>query len=231
MLGPGGRPTGARITLPAGLPAQSAMPDGRGDLLVFGQSGRQYDAGPHWIRPVGALLVAIGRTRWLSLACRQGRCRNLVIDVATGARRVLPGPALPVVTWPWPWQPGVVAPDGSAAAVIVAGHDDQDRLDLISLSTGASAAIAVSLPPQASSQTLAWSPDSNWLFVLNAHGKLLAVNARSHQVASLGVRLPPLSQLAIRGAQPAGRPGWPATERALAARPARRGRSVRWPAR
>ncbi len=45
---------------------------------------------------------------------------------------------------------------------------------------------------------MAWSPDSRWLFVAAADGKLLAVNARTGQAKSLGVTLPAVSQVAIR---------------------------------
>jgi hypothetical protein len=47
---------------------------------------------------------------------------------------------------------------------------------------------------------LAWSPDSQWLFVITAHGGLAAVNARTQRVQGLGAQLPWLSQIAIRNA-------------------------------
>ena len=47
---------------------------------------------------------------------------------------------------------------------------------------------------------LAWSPDSRWLFVVTAHGGLAAVNAGTRSVEGLGVRLPWLSQIAVRNA-------------------------------
>jgi hypothetical protein len=43
-----------------------------------------------------------------------------------------------------------------------------------------------------------WSPDGRWLFVVTAAGKILAVDPRSGRAESLGVRLPRVSQLAIR---------------------------------
>ena len=47
-------------------------------------------------------------------------------------------------------------------------------------------------------QTLAWSPDSRWLFIVAANGELAAVNARTRHVEGLGVELPPIGQIAIR---------------------------------
>jgi uncharacterized protein YjiK len=48
-------------------------------------------------------------------------------------------------------------------------------------------------------QTIAWSPDSRWLFVATQNGSLLVVRAGTGQVSSLGVRLPPLQVLAVTG--------------------------------
>ncbi len=202
LLGPGGKPTSVRVTLPRRWAAQSAMADGRGDLLLFDDHGQQFDAGPGSLRQVGALLVAIGPKRWLGLACHHGHCRNVVIDVATGARRTLAGPPVSIVTWPWPWQPGVVSPDGATAAVIEAGRYGHVSLKLVDLASGAVTTIDVPVTQASSSQMLAWSPDSRWLFVADAGGQLLAVDQVSHRVESLGVPLPDIIQIAVR--QPPG---------------------------
>lgn len=194
-----GHPTSVHITLPASAWAvQSAMSDGRGGVLVSSiATGAQYDATPGTLRRVGAILAAVGPKRWLGISCRSTRCRNVVINPATGASRVLPGPPLQLFTWPWPFEAGAVAPNGSAAAVVVGGGDDSVVLDLVNLASGAISRIPVPVNQNSSSQTLVWSPDSQWLFVLSADGKLLAVNARSHRVQSLGVSLPRFTQLAI----------------------------------
>ena len=117
------------------------------------------------------------------------------MDQAGGAPRTLPGPSAE----PEPGAaPGVIAPDGSAAAVIrVSG--DRVTLHLLSLVSGADQQISVSLDQEsAADQTLAWSPDSRWLFIVAAHGELAAVNARTRHVEGLGVELPPIGQIAIR---------------------------------
>ena len=76
---------------------------------------------------------------------------------------------------------------------------DRVTLHLVNLVSGADQLIAVSLDEgSADDQTLAWSSDSRWLFVVAAQGKLAAVNARTRHVEGLGVELPPLSQIAVR---------------------------------
>jgi hypothetical protein len=200
LVGPNGRPTKTRITLPnSSWPSESAMSDGRGDVLVASDStGTQYDAGPHWLRPVGILLTAVGPSRWLGMTCAAGNCRNVVFNPVTGSQRTLPGPPVSLRTWPWPAFPGSVAPDGLTAAVVAGSGSTQVALEQINLVSGAIRRIAVPVDENASSQTMAWSPDSKWLFVLASSGKLLAVNMRTGKVQSLGIPLPHLSQLTIR---------------------------------
>ena len=179
-------------------PAESATSDGRGYVVLFNTDGRQFDATPAALRPVGALLVAVGPRNWLGLSCQRGHCRNVVIDGATGTRRTLPGAALNVVTWPWPAEPGVVAPNGSVAAVIVGTGTNGAAFDLINLSSGRTTTIPIPVTPQSSSQTLAWSPDSRWLFLIAANGKVIAVNAHTGRAQPLDIPLPALSQIAVR---------------------------------
>jgi hypothetical protein len=200
LVGANGRPTRTRITLPMqGWPSESAMPDGRGYVLVASHSGNQYDAGPHWLRSVTTLMSAVGPTRWLGMTCDSGSCQNIVFNPATGSQRTLPGAPLPLLTWPWPAAfPGSVAPDGLTAAVVVGGGNGRVALEQISLVSGAVRPIAVPVNENSSSQMMAWSPNSQWLFVLAATGKLLAVNIRTGKVQSLGIPLPRLSQLTIR---------------------------------
>jgi hypothetical protein len=197
-----GHLTRVHITLSATAWAvRSAMSDGRGGVLVSNViTGDQYDATPGTFQRVGAILAAVGPRSWLGVSCHSARCRDIVINPVTGSRRVLPGTPIHLFAWPWPFEPGAVAPNGSAAAVVVADGDDSVALDLINLSSGAVSRIPVPVSQNSSSQTLVWSPDSQWLFVLSADGKLLAVNARSHRVQSLGVSLPRFTQLAISAA-------------------------------
>ena len=191
-----GAETGVSLRLPPGGP-WLAIPDGRGYALVGGAGyGGLYDVRPGGFRRIAGMLAAVGPTRLLIVDCRAGhRCSDVVVDQAGGAPRTLPGPSAE----PEPGAaPGVIAPDGSAAAVIrVSG--DRVTLHLLSLVSGADQQISVSLDQEsAADQTLAWSPDSRWLFIVAAHGELAAVNARTRHVEGLGVELPPIGQIAIR---------------------------------
>jgi hypothetical protein len=178
-----------------------AVPDGRGHVLVP-EPGGWYDARPGALHLVttGAV-VAVGPTRWLAVEChRTARCATVVIDSASGTRRVLPGgtPA-----WWHPGTavfPGVISPDGSTAAVPGPGRAGGATMHLINLASGADNQLAVQGSPDPG--TSAWSPDGQWLFVAGSPGQagsLLAVSARTGIAAGLGVTLPPVSQVAIVG--------------------------------
>ena len=201
LIGPTGIAAGRPFAaVHAQYPAQSAFSDGRGDVVLFNNSGTQYDATPTGLRPIGVLLIGVGPTNWLGLGCQQGQCRNVVVDATTGASRTLPGAALNVVSWPWPAEPGVVSPDGALAVVVVTRGDLGMALDLVNLRTGRTTTIPVPIGMSSDSRDLAWSPDSRWLFALDGSRQLVAVRASDGTVHSLGVRLPALSQIAMRGA-------------------------------
>lgn len=199
LIGANDHPTGARITLPnPGWPSQAAMPDGRGDVLVASNTGEQYDAAPHSLRRIGLLISAVGPTRWLGLDCASGGCRDVVYDPLTGRQRSLAGAPVHLLTWPWPAYPGSVAPDGSVAALLAGTSRGAVALVEINLGTGAVRRLPLAVSQATSSATMAWSPDSAWLFVITARGTLAAVSVRTGQVRPLSVPLPALSQLALR---------------------------------
>ncbi len=189
-----GSTTGVSVRLPPGGPYLAAS-DGQGYALVSqASSGDLYDVRPGGFHRIAGSLAAVGPTRWLTVDCRSHhRCWYVLLDPATGVRRMLPGPAA---------QPngprGVIAPDGSAAAVVrVIGG--QLTLRLINLASGADQRITAPMYQESLGvQALAWSPDSRWLFFITARGYLAAVNARTERVEGLGVTLPPVSQIAIR---------------------------------
>jgi len=191
-----GSQTGVSIPLPRGGPAPlTAAPDGDGYVLLA--SGHAvYDARPGGLRRVATRLVAVGPDSWLAVTCRhRRRCRNVLIETPDGGRRALPGPPVRGSAWP----PGVISPDESAAAVVLVSRDGTATLRLISLSSGASRPVAVPAG-QPAGETLAWSPDSRWLFAASSRGRVLAVSARTARVVGLGVPLPFISQVAIRPA-------------------------------
>lgn len=196
-----GHRSGARILFPPTdslLPA-TAVADGRGNALVLTETFTAYDVGPGGSRKVPGTVVAVGQASWLTVICRPspGGCHYQVIDSADGARRPLPGM---VRSSPFSsnWPPaGVIAPDGTVAAVPEAGQGGSTTVHLVSLSTGSSTDLGVRTDGTGY-QTMAWSPDSRWLFVATASGKLVAVDARSGRARSLGVKLPAIDQVAIR---------------------------------
>jgi hypothetical protein len=212
-----GHRVGPTISFPAHgpqLPA-TAVSDGRGDVLVASSSFTSYDAGPTWDRPLPGTVIAIGPASWLTVICsgrsQHQHCHNELVDSADGTRRTLPG-ASEDEPFFFSWPPaGVIAPDGRTAAVVgrvVVGRSGgpTNAVRLIDLRTGAARDLHVRIGGPANflvgaaagQDTMAWSPDSRWLFVASANGKLLAINRRSGQVKSLGVQLPRVDQVAIR---------------------------------
>jgi hypothetical protein len=193
-----GTGTGVSVRLPPGG-TSGATSDGRGGVLVldYSPSSSTYnDVRPGGFQPIAGTPAAVGPTRWLVLDCHAGRrCSDVVVDPATGAQHTLPGPSAELLPEA---VPGVIAPDGSAAAILAASGD-RVTLHLINLVSGSDQQIPVTPNGEsAADQVLAWSPDSRWLFVVTAQGKLAAVDARTGHVEGLGVSLPPLSLIAVR---------------------------------
>jgi hypothetical protein len=203
LVGPGGKPERAHVPASALVWATQVpvIPDGHGGVILTGPTGTMYDATDGSLRTISALPIAVGPRNWLGLSCDKGGCRNVVISAATGVSRTLPGPASYANPWPWQALPGVTSPDGAAAAVIVTGNvEGQAWLDLISLSTGAVVRVPVPVARDSSGQSLAWSPDSRWLFVVTAHGRLAIIDKHTGQPQRLNLGLAGLSQIAIRPA-------------------------------
>ena len=194
-----GTETGVSVRLPPRIDTSPATSDGRGGVLVgeLGASSATLDdIRPGGSQPIAGTMVAVGPTRWLIFDCHAGhRCSNVVVDPATGARHTLPGPSAALVTGE---TRGVIAPDGSTAAIL-AVSGNRVTLHLLNLVSGSDQQIPVPLDAEsAADQTLAWSPDSRWLFVVAAQGKLAAVDARTGHAEGLGVSLPCLSLIAVR---------------------------------
>jgi hypothetical protein len=202
LVGLDGKAAGTSIRLPPGgaLPA-TAIPDGRGYAILLTTANRIYDAGPTWDHRVPSMVIAVGPTAWLSLACDR-HCRNVVTSSETGAQRTLAGPGLTESAFAWPTL-GDVSPDGGVAAVPVFQASRSGggvALDLINLRTGKRTQVAVAMGQVPVYEGMAWSPDSQWLFVVAAGGRLVAVNPSTGHATGLGITLPPVSQVAVRPA-------------------------------
>jgi hypothetical protein len=86
-------------------------------------------------------------------------------------------------------------------------RDGQLTLHLINLRSGINRNLKIvlrvpggnpPLGPDLSDQSMVWSPDSRWLFVAAAGGKLVAVDTRTGSAEHLPVKLPAVTQVAIR---------------------------------
>jgi hypothetical protein len=190
-----GSPTGVTIEVPAGTGVQG--PDGAGYLLLAGIGG-VYDVRPGSVhRITTGVLLAGGPTRWLTVECDDSlSCANVVIDRRSGARHSLDTPVYSLAP-----NSGTISPDGRTAAMLLL-HDgiSSGGIHLLDLDSGADRSIDVT-PPGGENQMspqLVWSPDSRWLFVTDAGGRVMIINRATGVAKPLGTRLPPLTQLALR---------------------------------
>jgi hypothetical protein len=193
LAGFDGGKLGAVIRLPAG-DGWLVTSDDQGYLLIY-RKDQVYDARPGVTRRITAgSMAAVGPTRWLAVRCRpRHRCSDVVIDPATGAHRRLGHRRIGSAV------PGIISPDGSTAALLRGGASGPITVHLLSLDSGTDRAVPVHADRESFAPgNMAWSPDSQWLFVIAAHGNLVAVTASTGAVRGLGTALPPVSQLAIR---------------------------------
>ena len=208
-----GHRSGPSIRFQSGGPQVpgDGVSDGRGDVLVTDNNDFfVYDTGPGWDRPVPGTVIAIGPTEWLVDACDPLylHCRDEVVNASSGSRRAVPGaaPTGPYYYFGWP-PTGVISPDGSTAAVAESGRNERLTVHLVDLRTGATRDLNVpvgmsggdlEVGGNANENSMVWSPDGRWLFVAATGGKLVVVDMRTGRVEGLGVRLPPVDQVAIR---------------------------------
>lgn len=194
LVGLDGRATGTSLPI-GGQGGDLISSDGQGYLLIT-STGGVYDVRPaRTHRVTTGTILAVGPTRFLTTECDSSdHCSTVVIDRATGSRHVLPGrvgDANPVT--------GIISADGSTAAMFRTGIRGRSALSLVDLRSGASHPLAIPMTSGVfDAGRLAWSPDSKWLFVASAHDRLVVVDAKTGQVTNLGVRLPPISELAVR---------------------------------
>ncbi len=189
-----GRPTGAQMEIP--LNGSVLGSDDAGYALLAGIGGT-YAARPGAVhRVTSGQLLATGPTRWLTVECDDSlTCVNVVTERATGAHHILDTPVDA-----YQLSIGAISPDGRTMALPRSdGGVTSNGLELLDLDAGLHNSVEVSLKTDGQGgPSLAWSPDSRWLFTVDAAGRLMVVNRATGRVAPLGVKLPPVIQLAFR---------------------------------
>jgi len=182
----------AEATIP--VPAYfSPSADGAGYLLFSGVGG-VYDAKPGRLRRIttGSVL-AVGPTGWVVVECDdQAHCATVAVSRADWSHRVV-GPAFV------PYGPsGAISPDGHTAAVFAIDSAGTQTVNLLDLNSRKHRPVRLPLTQSGDEATVAWSPDSRWLFAVGADGQARTIDPHTGKVGSLGVALPDVSQLAIR---------------------------------
>jgi hypothetical protein len=188
-----GRLTRTSVPVPT-YPTFEAMPDGAGYPL-FGAVGGFYRGVPGGSQRVtDGVVVAAGPQGWLAVECDdRDRCAAVLVD-HRGRRREVPGVADPRL------PAGVLAPNGRAAAVYVVGMSAATTLTLLDLVSGGRRTVGMTVGGGQGVSCLAWSPDSRWLFAVDASARVLVVDARTGRATPLVAGLPNVLQIAVRPA-------------------------------
>ncbi len=190
-----GGPGSSRLEVPTDSSVVGAMPDGAGYALFATERGL-VDVRPDGSRVVSrGTLLASGPRSWLVRECVPAtRCTSVLIDQASLARADLGVPAKPDAS-------GAISPDGRFAVLVRPGSaKGSSSVELVGLASPTRRVLPVAAADGPAPDTVAWSPDGRWLFVLLARGGICVVDAATGAVRDIGVQLPTLVQLAIRSA-------------------------------
>jgi hypothetical protein len=188
-----GGPVLATIRVPEPNGLWEMTSDSTGYLLLR-LTGGYYHATSSGLRLItrGALLAS-GAATFLTLDCDEiHRCRSVVTDRATGARRTLGVPLSADM------PRGAVAPNGRSAAMFRIRRQGALTLSLLNLVAGTERTIDLPIHLGVVEGSVVWSPDSRWLLAAGTDGAIHAVDPATGHVTTLGVSLPALSQLAVR---------------------------------
>jgi hypothetical protein len=189
LMGGDGEPSGVTVQLPFdGLP----VPDGNGYPMVVTGRGA-YQVRLDRVRQITTgRVLAVGRPGWLVVECHRAHdCVRVLIDRSDLSRDVLPGR-----TGQPQFATGLISPDASAVALYAKPVAGRSQLYLLDLTSGLDRPVPMAVNPRHTADTLAWSPDSRWLFV--ATGELLAINRQSAKVHDPGLQVPSITQVAVR---------------------------------
>jgi hypothetical protein len=191
------RPDGkAERTLRLAAGFGSLLPDQRGWMLYSGTGGVYQVEADGLERLSSGSLRAVGPTRLLVVECdSRHACVDVLLDRASGARRELGPGTEPTM------GPGSISPDGAVAAYAVMAKGGTPQLHLVDLRSGVDTALDEPFPAFGDN-TLSWSPDSRWIFLVDDSERLHVIDAATGADQALGVDLPPVDQVAVRPAPP-----------------------------
>jgi hypothetical protein len=120
-------------------------------------------------------------------------CHGVVIDRRSGDHHNV-DLALSNV---FPWL-AATSPDGQYLAVVYAAAQHPLALHVLDLQRGHDRLTTVGVDQTLQEGSLAWSPDSDYLFVAGVKGRLWVIKPATGAVSEFPVRLPPVRLLAAR---------------------------------
>lgn len=189
LVGLDGRASGPVLqALPGG-----SRSDGAG-YLAYGDTSGVYDVRPDGVhRITTGELLAVGPTGWLVAECdTRHRCDTMSINQLSGQRRTIGARRRQAD------NDGVICADGSTAALFENNPAGTSHiLTLLDLRSGHARTVHVALPQDQNASRLVWTPDSRYLFTVDANGRIAVVDKTGH-VRLLPATLPPVTQLALR---------------------------------
>jgi hypothetical protein len=187
-----GRYLGQQLDIPVTL-NQNVVSDGSGYVIVSGLGG-SYDLRPGSLRRITTgQVVAVGPTSWIAEECDDSdTCTDVTVDSRTWQRQVI-GPTTDVPSF----TPGLVSADG-ARAILTTAAATTLQLTVLDVATGARQMITDLPDTRYDDEVIALSPDGQFLFVVGSSGALSVFDMSTMTVVPLGVRLPPVMQVAIR---------------------------------
>lgn len=172
--------------------------DGSGHLL-YGAVDGIYDVRPDGVhRVTTGALTAVGSTRWLVQECDDRfRCSDVLIDQASGVRRVL-GPAHANVNY----EPGSISPDGRwAAFASVRNGGGSPSIHLVDLQSGTDTDLGLSPSDTGyGANPFVWDPDNGALLFVDDTQHVRVLDPATRRSVVLDLSLPPVDQIALRPA-------------------------------
>jgi hypothetical protein len=189
------------LPLPPDASPFAMTSDGAGSVLLDGVGGVYLVRSDGLRRITTGTLLAAGPTGWLTLECDPRYRCSIILRDRSGPARTVTGDTFGTGSLGGYALGGVISPDGTAAAIFEPTQGPAPVLDLLQLRTVGRRRVEVDVGDGPDQGTLAWSPDSRWLFVLDAAGRLHVVDPVTGTGSELLPGLPRLVQLSVRPAQ------------------------------